>query len=139
MTEHDISLLVVAVCSILLLVFLIVSKLRFHPMLALLVVSVGVGFASGLDTKTIVSSIEDGAGGTLGGVGLQVALGAMIGKLLGDSGATDKIASIILRNSTNRTLPWLIGAVAFIIGIPMFFEVGLIMLLPLVFSVAAKV
>ena len=139
MTEHDISLLVVAVCSILLLVFLIVSKLRFHPMLALLVVSVGVGFASGLDTKTIVSSIEDGAGGTLGGVGLQVALGAMIGKLLGDSGATDKIASIILRNSNSRTLPWLIGAVAFIIGIPMFFEVGLIMLLPLVFSVAVKV
>ena len=139
MTEHDISLLVVAVCGILLLVFLIVSKLRFHPMLALLVVSVCVGFASGLDTKTIVSSIEDGAGGTLGGVGLQVALGAMIGKLLGDSGATDKIASIILRNSNSRTLPWLIGAVAFIIGIPMFFEVGLIMLLPLVFSVAAKV
>jgi GntP family gluconate:H+ symporter len=107
-------------------------------MIALLVVAVGVGFASGLDTESIVSSIEEGAGGTLGGVGLQVALGAMIGKLLGDSGASDQIASTILRGSTNRTLPWLMGAVAFIIGIPMFFEVGLIMLIPLVFTVAAK-
>lgn len=83
MTGHDISLLIVAICGILLLVFLIVSKLRFHPMLALLVVSIGVGFASGLDAETIVTSIEDGAGHTLGGVGLQVAIGAMIGKLLG--------------------------------------------------------
>ncbi|MED1472519.1 gluconate:H+ symporter [Bacillus salipaludis] len=139
MTGHDISLLIVAVSGILLLVFLIVSKLRFHPMLALLVVSIGVGFASGLDAETIVTSIEDGAGHTLGGVGLQVAIGAMIGKLLGDSGATDQIASVILKRSTKRTLPWLIGAAAFIIGIPMFFEVGLIMILPLVFSVAAQV
>ncbi|ULT58750.1 GntP family permease [Neobacillus drentensis] len=139
MTGHDLSLLIVAVCGILLLVFLIVSKLRFHPMLALLVVSIAVGFAAGLDAKTVVDSIEEGAGGTLGGVGLQVALGAMIGKILADSGATDKIAATILRGSTNRTLPWLMGAVAFIIGIPMFFEVGLIMLLPIVFAVASKV
>lgn len=139
MTGHDIALLIIAVCSVLLLVFLIVSKLRLHPVIALLIVSIAVGFASGLDTKTVVSSIEDGAGGTLGGVGLQVAIGAMIGKLLGDSGASDKIASTILRGSTKRTLPWLIGAAAFIIGIPMFFEVGLIMLLPIIFTVAAKV
>jgi len=138
MTGHDITLLIVTVCSILLLVLLIASKLRLHPVIALLIVSIAVGFASGLDTKSIVSSIEDGAGGTLGGVGLQVAIGAMIGKLLGDSGASDKIASTILRGSTYRTVPWLIGAAAFIIGIPMFFEVGLIMLLPIVFTVATK-
>ncbi|WML51058.1 SLC13 family permease [Neobacillus sp. PS3-12] len=138
MTGHDISLLIIAVCSILLLIFLIVSKLRLHPLLALLVVSIAVGLASGLDIKTVVSSVEEGAGGTLGGVGLQVALGAMLGKILADSGASDRIASAILSRSTNRTLPWLMGAAAFIIGIPMFFEIGLIMLLPLVFSVAKK-
>jgi gluconate:H+ symporter, GntP family len=138
LTGHDISLLIIAVCSILLLIFLIVSKLRLHPLLALLVVSIAVGLASGLDIKTVVSSVEEGAGGTLGGVGLQVALGAMLGKILADSGASDRIASAILSRSTNRTLPWLMGAAAFIIGIPMFFEIGLIMLLPLVFSVAKK-
>lgn len=105
---------------------------------ALLVVSVDVGLTAGLDMNKIVKSITDGAGGTLGGVGLQVALGAMIGKLLSVSGASDKIASTILKGSSNRTLPWFMSAVAFIIGIPMFFEVGLIMLLPIVFSVAAK-
>jgi gluconate:H+ symporter, GntP family len=138
LTGHDISLLIIAVMSILLLIFLIVSKLRLHPLLALLVVSITVGLASGLDIKTVVDSVEEGAGGTLGGVGLQVALGAMLGKILADSGASDRIASAILSRSTNRTLPWLMGAAAFIIGIPMFFEIGLIMLLPLVFSVARK-
>jgi GntP family gluconate:H+ symporter len=138
LTGHDISLLIIAVCSILLLIFLIVSKLRLHPLLALLVVSIAVGLASGLDIKTVVSTVEEGAGGTLGGVGLQVALGAMLGKILADSGASDRIASAILSRSTNRTLPWLMGAAAFIIGIPMFFEIGLIMLLPIVFSVSRK-
>jgi gluconate:H+ symporter, GntP family len=139
LTGHDISLLTIAVCSILLLIFLIVSKLRLHPLLALLVVSIAAGLASGLDIKMVVDSVEEGAGGTLGGVGLQVALGAMLGKILADSGASDRIASAILSRSTNRTLPWLMGAAAFIIGIPMFFEIGLIMLLPLVFSVARKI
>ena len=139
MTSHDITLLIVAVCSVLLLILLIVSKLRMHPLLALLVVSICVGAASGLDTTTIVDSIEEGAGKTLGGVGLQVALGAMLGKLLADSGASDQIASAILRRSNKRTLPWFMGAAAFIIGIPMFFEIGLIMLLPLIFSVASKI
>ncbi|MFT8349452.1 GntP family permease [Clostridium saccharoperbutylacetonicum] len=138
MTSHDILLLTIALCSVLVLVFLIVSKLHFHPMVALLVVSVGVGFSSGLDINKIVTSITDGAGSTLGGVGLQVALGAMIGKILSVSGATDKIASTIIKRSTNRNLPWLMAVVAFIVGIPMFFEVGLIMLLPMVFSVAMK-
>ena len=138
LTGHDISLLIIAVCSILLLIFLIVSKLRLHPLLALLVVSIGVGFASGLDIETVVSSIEEGAGKTLGGVGLQVAFGAMLGRILADSGASDRIASAILSRSNNKTLPWLMGGAAFIIGIPMFFEIGLIMLLPLVFSIAKK-
>ncbi|AZV57349.1 gluconate:H+ symporter [Clostridium sp. AWRP] len=138
MTNHDILLLTIALCSVILLVLLIVSKLHFHAMVALLVVSVGVGLTAGLDMNKIVKSITDGAGGTLGGVGLQVALGAMIGKLLSVSGASDKIASTILKGSSNKTLPWFMCGVAFIIGIPMFFEVGLIMLLPIVFSVAAK-
>ncbi|MEH7118418.1 gluconate:H+ symporter [Neobacillus vireti] len=139
MTSHDITLLIVAVCSVLLLIFLIVSKLRMHPLLALLITSICVGAAAGLDTTAIVDSIEEGAGKTLGGVGLQVALGAMLGKILADSGASDQIASAILKRSNNRTLPWLMGASAFLIGIPMFFEIGLIMLLPLIFSVATKI
>ncbi|MFC7394619.1 GntP family permease [Scopulibacillus cellulosilyticus] len=138
MTGHDIQLLIITVCSILLLIFFIVSKLRLHPFVALLVVSVGAGLASGLGIDKLAKSIEEGAGSTLGNVGLTVALGVMLGKLLADSGASDRIASVILRGSTRRSLPWLMAAAAFIIGIPMFFEVGLIILLPLIFTVARK-
>ncbi|MGO4760380.1 GntP family permease, partial [Streptomyces sp. 2MCAF27] len=63
---------------------------------------------------------------------------AMLGRLLSDSGATDAIARGLVERADTRRLPWLVGAVAFVIGIPMFFEVGLIVLLPLIFSVARR-
>ncbi|UUZ91838.1 GntP family permease [Paenibacillus sp. P25] len=138
MTGHDMELLSIAACSIILLIVLIVSKLRLHPLLALLIVSVGVGLTSGLSIDKLAKSIEDGAGNTLGGVGLTVALGAMLGKLLADSGASDRIASAIVSRSNPRSLPWLMGVAAFIIGIPMFFEVGLIIMLPLIFNIASQ-
>lgn len=138
MTGHDIQLLIIALCGILLLIALITSKLHIHPLVALLIISVGVGLTSGLSIDKLADSIEDGAGSTLGGTGLTIALGAMLGKLLADSGASDRIASVILRRSTPQSLPWLMAMAAFIIGIPMFFEVGLIMLLPLLFTVAHK-
>ncbi|MDY0393492.1 gluconate:H+ symporter [Virgibacillus halophilus] len=138
MTGHDTQLLIITVCGILLLIALITSKLHMHPLVALLIVSVGVGLASGLNLDKIAESIENGAGSTLGETGLTVALGAMLGKLLADSGASERIASVILRGSGHKSLPWLMALAAFIIGIPMFFEVGLIMLLPLIFTVAKK-
>lgn len=138
MTSHDYQLLIITVVSILLLIFLITSKLRFHPLLALLLTAIFVGFTSGLDINKIVKSIETGAGSTLGETGVTIALGAMLGKILSDSGASDRIATAILKNATPQRLPWLMALAAFIIGIPMFFEVGLIMLLPLIFTIARK-
>lgn len=138
MTSHDYQLLIITVVSILLLIFLITSKLRFHPLLALLLTAIFVGFTSGLDIDKIVESIETGAGSTLGETGVTIALGAMLGKILSDSGASDRIATAILKNATPQRLPWLMALAAFIIGIPMFFEVGLIMLLPLIFTIARK-
>ncbi|MEJ7219513.1 gluconate:H+ symporter [Staphylococcus gallinarum] len=138
MTSHDYQLLIITVVSILLLIFLITSKLRFHPLLALLLTAIFVGFTSGLDIDKIVKSIETGAGSTLGETGVTIALGAMLGKILSDSGASDRIATAILKNATPQRLPWLMALAAFIIGIPMFFEVGLIMLLPLIFTIARK-
>lgn len=138
MTSHDYQLLIITVVSILLLIFLITSKLRFHPLLALLLTAIFVGFTSGLDIDKIVKSIETGAGSTLGETGVTIALGAMLGKILSDSGASDRIATAILKNATPQRLPWLMALAAFITGIPMFFEVGLIMLLPLIFTIARK-
>ena len=138
MTDFDIRLLLTALASVLVLVALIVSRIRLHPLLALLVVSLGVGLAAGMDSETVVKATINGAGKTLGAVGIIIALGAMLGKILADTGVTEAIAAAILRRASDRMLPLAMALVAFIVGIPMFFEVGLVVLLPLIFSVARK-
>ncbi len=138
MSSFDIQLLLTALVSVLVLVALIVSRIRMHPLLALLIVSIGVGFATGMEPVAIVKNLTDGAGKTLGAVGVVIALGAMLGKILADSGTTERLANAILRHTSPRMIPWAMTLVAFVIGIPMFFEVGLVVMLPLIFSVARK-
>ena len=138
MSNFDIQLLLTALVSVLVLVALIVSRIRLHPLLALLIVCIGVGFATGMAPGEIAKNITNGAGKTLGAVGVVIALGAMLGKILADSGTTERLANAILRHTSDRMIPWAMTLVAFIIGIPMFFEVGLVVMLPLIFSVARK-
>jgi GntP family gluconate:H+ symporter len=138
MSSFDTQLLLIALASVLVLVALIVSRIRMHPLLALLVVSIGVGFATGMSPGDIVKNLTNGAGKTLGAVGVVIALGAMLGKILADSGTTERLASAILQRTSERMIPWAMTLVAFVIGIPMFFEVGLVVMLPLIFSVARK-
>ncbi|MBB3289650.1 MULTISPECIES: gluconate:H+ symporter [unclassified Rhizobium] len=138
MSSADIQLLLTAIGGVIFLVALIVSKLRFHPLLALMITSIAVGLITGVRGEKVVKSIETGAGNTLGAVGIVVALGAMLGKILADSGITNSIAEIIINRTSTKYLPWAMAGAAFVIGIPMFFEVGLVILLPLIFSVARK-
>ncbi|MEU9154640.1 gluconate:H+ symporter [Streptomyces sp. NPDC048417] len=138
MTSHTWWLLLILTVAIAALIYLINSRLRVHPFVALIVVTVGTGLAAGEPVDKLTGSIEDGAGGTLGDVGITLALGAMLGRLLSDSGATDAIARALVDRSSTRRLPWLVAAAAFVIGVPMFFEVGLIVMLPLIFSVARR-
>ncbi len=138
MTAHSWLLLLVLAAAIALLITLINSRLRIHPFVALIIVSLLTALAAGEPADKLVKSLEDGAGGTLGDIGITLALGAMLGRLLTESGATDAIARSIVERSGRRTLPWAITLAAFVIGIPMFFEVGLIVLLPLIFSVARR-
>jgi len=138
LSEADIQLLLTALGGVVLLVALIVSRIRLHPLIALLVVSLAVGIAAGMYIGAIVGATVAGAGHTLGVVGIVIALGAMLGKILADSGVTESIADSILRRSSDRMLPWAMAFAAFIVGIPMFFEVGLVVLLPPIFSVARK-
>ncbi|MFD7995769.1 GntP family permease [Streptomyces mexicanus] len=138
MTAHSWWLLLIVAVAIAALILLINSRLRLHPFIALILVTVCTGLAAGEPVADLTGSIEDGAGGTLGDVGLTLALGAMLGRLLSDSGATDALAHALVGRAAPRRLPWLVAAAAFVIGIPMFFEVGLIVLLPLIFSVARR-
>lgn len=138
MSSSDIWLLATAIGGVVFLVALIVSRIRLHPLIALIVTSIAVGLVNGMPVDKLVKSIQAGAGGTLGAVGLVVALGAMLGKILADGGVTEGISETIIRRTSTRMLPWAMAGAAFIIGIPMFFEVGLVVLLPLIFSVARK-
>ncbi|MGW8376946.1 SLC13 family permease [Streptomyces sp. ODS28] len=138
MTPHTWTLLAILAAAIALLIVLINSRLRFHPFVALMAVSVGTALAAGLSTEEIAESVEKGAGGILGDVGVTLAFGAMLGRLLSASGATDRIARLVVDRAGERSLPWYMAGAAFLIGIPMFFEIGLIVLLPLIFSVARR-
>lgn len=138
MTAHTWMLLLTLAAAIAVLIVLINSRLRFHPFVALMLVSIAVALVAGESTGQIAESVEKGAGGILGDVGITLAFGAMLGRLLANSGATDRIARVIVDRAGERSLPWYMAAASFVIGIPMFFEIGLIVLLPLIFSVAQR-
>ncbi|GAA2056396.1 gluconate:H+ symporter [Leifsonia soli] len=129
-TNHDTLVLVVAAISIAIVVILIVW-LKMHAFLALTIGALFVGIGSGIALSKVTLSYETGVGGVLGYVGVLIALGAMLGKLLADSGGADKVVSTLLRGRA-ATLPWKMALIAGIIGIPMFFEIGLVLLIPVV-------
>jgi GntP family gluconate:H+ symporter len=127
---HDVQVLAVAAAGIAILVLLIVW-LRLHAFLALTIGALVVGLGSGIPIDKVTASYEAGVGGVLGYVGVLIALGAMLGKLLADSGGADQVVDTLLRGRP-AALPWKMALIAAIIGIPMFFEIGLVLLIPVV-------
>ena len=130
LNAHDTQVLVVAAIGIALIVSMIVW-LKLHAFIALTVGALFVGAGSGIPLGKVTASYEAGAGGVLGYVGVLIALGAMVGKLLADSGGADKVVETLLRGRP-ATLPWKMALIASIIGIPMFFVIGLVLLIPVV-------
>ena len=130
LSGHDIQVLIVAAVGIAIVVLLIVF-LKMHAFIALTIGALFVGIGSGIALDKVTASYETGVGGVLGYVGVLIALGAMLGKLLADSGGADKVVNTLLRGRP-ATLPWKMALIAFIIGIPMFFEIGLVLLIPVV-------
>jgi GntP family gluconate:H+ symporter len=130
-------LLAAALASIALIVVLI-TYLKLHPFLALLLGGVAVGVLSGRNVMDVITSFGEGFGATATSVGLLIALGAMFAKLLADSGGADQIVDTIVGRSSVRTLPWAMALVGAIIGLPMFFEIGLVLLMPVIYLVARR-
>ncbi|GAA3063327.1 gluconate:H+ symporter [Actinokineospora globicatena] len=136
-TGHDTRLVGATVLGIALIVVLI-TKLKFHPFLALVLGSGALGLVAGMPVGTLIESFTKGVGSTVAGVGVLIALGAMLGKLLADSGGADQIVDTILGRASGRKLPWAMALVAALIGLPMFFEIGLVMLIPVVLLAARR-
>ncbi|MDH2425880.1 gluconate:H+ symporter [Sphaerisporangium sp. TRM90804] len=120
------------------LIVVLITRFKMHPFLALTLGSLTVGAVAGLPMADAISSFTDGFGSTAAGVGTLIALGAMFGKLLADSGGADEIVDTIVGRSSARSLPWAMAAVGALIGLPMFFEIGLVLLMPVIFLVARR-
>lgn len=119
-------------------IILLITWLKLNPFLALTIGSIGVGLAAGLEAAKVATSFGNGFGSTMGGVGVLIGLGAMYGKLLADSGGADRIVDTLVARSNPKALPWTMALVGAIIGLPMFFEIGLVLLIPVVILVARK-
>ncbi|MDP9870012.1 MULTISPECIES: GntP family permease [Streptosporangium] len=120
------------------LIVLLITYFRVHPFLSLTLGSLAVGAIAGLSMADTITSFTTGFGSTAAGVGTLIALGAMFGKLLADSGGADEIVDTIVGRSSPRSLPWAMAAVGALIGLPMFFEIGLVLLMPVIFLVARR-
>ncbi|RRO16019.1 gluconate transporter [Saccharopolyspora rhizosphaerae] len=136
-TAHDTRLLSAAVAGIAVIVLLI-SWAKLHPFLSLALGATTLGVVAGMPFSDLVDTFTKGLGETVGDVGLLVALGAMLGKLLTDSGGADQVVETVMRRTTSKTLPWAMVFIAALLGLPMFFEVGVVLLVPVVVMVAAR-
>lgn len=129
------TLVLTAVGAVLLLLFL-VMKARMHAFLALMVVSMGAGLFSGMPLDKIAATMEKGMGGTLGFLAVVVALGAMFGKILHETGAVDQIAVKMLKSFGHSRAHYAIGLAGLVCALPLFFEVAIVLLISVAFSMA---
>jgi Gnt-I system high-affinity gluconate transporter len=128
--------LVIVIIGILIL-FILIARFKLNPFITFILVSLFVGIAEGMDLETVVASIENGIGNTLGFLVMILGLGAMLGKLVADSGAAQRITSKLVDRFGRKYIQWAAVLTGFIVGIPLFYSVGFVILVPLVFTVAA--
>lgn len=131
------QLIIAALVGILTIVLLI-AVAKLHPFISLMVGSFVMAVCAGVPYDKAFSSFTTGAGSTFSGVGLLVAFGAIIGTILFASGGADVIVDTIMSKTPMRLLPWAMALIAFTVGIPMFFEVGVVILIPVVLFAARR-
>ncbi|MEC4015931.1 GntT/GntP/DsdX family permease [Streptomyces sp. H27-D2] len=119
-------------------IVLLITKFKLHAFLSLTIGSLALGAVASAPLDKVIASFTGGLGSTVAGVGVLIALGAILGKLLADSGGADQIVDTILAKASDRTMPWAMVLIAGIIGLPLFFEVGIVLMIPVVLLVAKR-
>ncbi len=119
-------------------IVVLISWLKMHPFLALILGSAALAAVAWIAPTAALTSFTNGFGSTAGAVGILIALGAMLGKILADSGGADNIVNRITDRLSGSMLPWGMALIAAIIGLPLFFEVGVVILVPVVILVARR-
>jgi GntP family gluconate:H+ symporter len=135
--SHNTSLLLCALAAVLGLVIL-VARFKLNAFLALILASLFVGLCSGMELPRIAEAFRDGVGKVLGDIAMVVGLGTVLGKLLAESGGAPVVAHTLIRALGEARLPWAMMLIAFIVGIPVFFAVGLVLLIPILFTIARQ-
>src|SRR5215208_3004439 len=128
--------ILIIIFAIALQVFLTVKK--FSPFLSLLIVAIIAGLLLGMTPAALLLSIEKGVAVTIGGLALIICLGAILGKILEISGAAEQISTTLIKSFGQKNIQWAVLLTGFLIGIPLYYNAGFIILVPLVFSIARK-
>ncbi len=134
---HSLYLLVAALISVIGLIVL-VAVVKLNPVITLLVTSLALAVVAGMPLTAVIHSFEAGVGGVLGHIALVVGLGTMLGKMMAESGASERIAYTLVRVFGEKNVPWAMMTIALIVGLPAFFEVGFVLLAPILFTVARR-
>jgi GntP family gluconate:H+ symporter len=134
---HSIFLLVSAFTAVVGLILLI-TVAKLNPFISLFLASLALAVAAGMSREAIVHSFEAGFGGTMGHIAIIVALGTMLGKMMAESGGADQIAHTLIRLFGEKNIHWAMVVIGLIVGLPAFFEVGFVLLIPIAFTVARR-
>lgn len=129
--------LLITAAAVVLLIFLI-SKCKINTFISLVIVSTLAGIAFGIPLPKLPNTLEAGMGGTLGHIALIFGLGAMLGRVIADAGGAQKISMTLIDMFGEKKIQWAIVVASFIVGIALFFEVGLVLLIPIVFTISRQ-
>ena len=135
--SHGLFLLISAAGAVVGLI-LLVAVGKLNPFLSLIVVSLALALATGMPLSDIVSSFETGTGNTLGHIAIVIGLGTMLGKMMAESGASDRIAQTLIHLFGEKRIAWSMMCAGLVVGLPVFFEVGFVLLVPIAFTVARR-
>ena len=130
--------LVLAALIGLVILLVLIIKFNVQAMIAILIGAISIGLLAGMPTKDIIAAVNDGIGNTLKGIALLVGLGSMFGAILEVSGGAQTIAVTMVKKFGDEKAAWALGITGLVIAMPVFFDAGLIILIPLAFSLAKK-
>lgn len=136
--ELDTTRLVIAAIIGLVLLLVLIIKFKVHAMLSILIGAIAIGLIAGMPFEEIVTAVDDGIGNTLKGIALLVGLGSMFGAILEASGGAQTLAVTMVKKFGDEKAAWALGITGLVISIPVFFDAGLIILIPLAFSLAKR-
>ena len=134
---HSLFLIAAAFVAVVGLIVLI-AVFKLNPFITLLLTSLALAVVTGMPLSTVIHSFEAGVGATLGHIAIVVALGTMLGKMMAESGGADQIAHTLIRFFGEKRVHWAMMVIGLVIGLPAFFEVGFVLLIPIAFTVARR-